>query len=197
MIKTLKHLKTVTKHRWYVFKLCCKVGEPWRGLVHDLSKFSPTEFSESCKYYVGTRSPITGAKESKGYSEAWLHHKGRNKHHLEYWVDYDPSLKENAIVMPYKYAVEKVCDNLSAGMVYLGKNWNNEYQYNYWMQEREHIMVNPKTDKFMTEVFSQIKDNGINNTLTKKNMKEIYKKYCIDDNTKYISKIKIEWKEEQ
>ena len=84
----IKHLILITKHKWVVFKLCCKVGIPWRGLVHDLSKYSPTEFFESIKYYTGTHSPITGEKQDKGYSEAWLHHKGRNKHHSEYWIDY-------------------------------------------------------------------------------------------------------------
>ena len=81
------HFKLITHHRWLVFKLCCKVGEPWRGFVHDLSKYSPTEFFEGVKYYTGTCSPITEAKKDKGYSRAWLHHKGRNKHHAEYWID--------------------------------------------------------------------------------------------------------------
>ncbi len=195
MIKNIfKHLKTVTKHKWYVFKFSCKVGQPWRGLVHDLSKFSPTEFRESVKYYVGTGSPIALSKKKNGYSSCWLHHKGRNKHHLEYWVDYDPSLRENAVVIPYKYIVEKVCDDLSAGIVYSGKNWTQDRQYNYWMKQRENVIVNPKIDRFLTEVYTQVKDFGINKTLTKKNMKELYKKYCIDDKTKYSSEIKVEWK---
>ena len=79
-----KHFYLITKHRWIVFKLCCKVGEPLRGILHDLSKYSPTEFLEGVKYYVGTHSPITEAKNKNGYSLAWLHHKGRNKHHAEY-----------------------------------------------------------------------------------------------------------------
>ena len=83
----VEHFCTITKHRWVVFKLCTKVGEPWRGLVHDLSKYSPTEFWEGVKYFNGHHSPITDCKKDKGYSEAWLHHKGRNKHHADYWVD--------------------------------------------------------------------------------------------------------------
>ena len=49
----VKHFILITRHKWVVFKLCCKVGIPWRGLVHDLSKYSPTEFFESVRYYVG------------------------------------------------------------------------------------------------------------------------------------------------
>lgn len=87
------HFCTITRHRWVVFKLCTKVGEPWRGLVHDLSKYSPTEFWEGVKYFNGHHSPITDCKKDKGYSDAWLHHKGRNRHHADYWVDMDAPVK--------------------------------------------------------------------------------------------------------
>ena len=187
MIKNIiGHTKTIVKHRWIVFKLACKAGIPWRGFVHDLSKFSPTEFWEGVKYYVGTHSPITEAKKDKGYSEAWLHHKGRNKHHPEYWVDYD--VDPIVPVIPYKYAVEKVCDDLSAGIVYNGDNWTQDVQYNYYMKQREIVLINPKIDNFLTEVYFQVKENGIEKTINKKNMKLLYKKHCIDDKTKYIYK---------
>ncbi len=113
------HLKTITKHKWVVFKLSIKAGIPIRGMLHDLSKYSIEEFCESVKYYQGgKRSPIQKAKEEKGYSLAWLHHKGRNKHHLEYW--YDASLKEQPI-MPFKYAEEMICDKLAARHSLSGK----------------------------------------------------------------------------
>ncbi len=188
----IKHFKTIMKHKWIVFKLCCKVGIPWRGLVHDLSKFSPTEFRESSKYYVGVHSPIPEARKAKGYSETYLHHVGRNKHHVEYWIDME--LPQKAIVIPYKYLVEMVCDDLAAGMVYNGKNWTNDTQYNYWMKKRQRTIINPKTDHFLTEVFLEVKRDGINKTLTKKNMKKLYKKFCIDDTTDYIYEFKGEWK---
>lgn len=194
MIKNiLGHTKTVTKHKWIVFKLACSVGIPWRGFWHDFSKFSPTEFGESIKYYVGVHSPITEAKKDKGYSDAWLHHKGRNKHHLEYWIDFDA--KPVVPVIPYKYAVEKVCDDLSAGMVYNGKNWKQDTQYNYYMLQREKVLVHPKIDNFLTEVFQQVKENGVKQTITKNNMKTLYKKHCIDDKNEYIYIVeKGEWK---
>ena len=185
--KIIGHTKTVTKHKWIVFKLACRAGIPWRGLVHDLSKFSPTELGESVKYYVGVHSPITEAKKDKGYSEAWLHHKGRNKHHLEYWIDSDAN--PVVPVIPYKYIVEKVCDDLSAGMVYNGKNWTQDTQYNYYMKQRERVLVNPKIDDFLTEVYLQVKNNGFNKTITKKNLKLLYKKYCIDNKNNYTYKV--------
>ena len=177
LTNTIKHFNLVTRHKWGVFKLCCKAGIPWRGLVHDLSKFSPTEFWESVKYYNGSMSPILFAKRKQGYSKAWLHHKGRNKHHPEYWVDW--ALPQKAIIMPYKYAVEMVCDKMAAGIVYNGKDWKQDTQIKYYMKERETSIVHPQIDKFLLEIFTQVSEQGIDKTLTKKNIREVYDKYCV------------------
>ena len=172
----VKHFILISKHRWVVFKLCCKLGIPWRGLVHDLSKYVPTEFFESVRYYQGNRSPIVVAKEDKGYSEAWLHHKGRNKHHSEYWVDRNAPVQTP--IMPYKYVAEMLCDKLAAGIVYQGKNWYQGYQLEYWKKEKERLFMNEKLKDMLTDFFTQVSIEGINKTLTKKNVQELYKKYC-------------------
>ncbi len=171
----IKHFILITHHKWVVFKLCCKIGEPWRGLVHDLSKYSPTEFGESIKYYVGHHSPITEAKKDKGYSIAWLHHKGRNKHHTQYWVDYDaPNI---APIIPYKYAAEMICDKLAAGIIYKGKEWTKEYELSYWIErEKDKLDIHPKIRDFVTAVLTQVAEQGIDKTLTRKNMRYLYKK---------------------
>ena len=88
MIKAWKHFCTITKHKNLVLVGCFKVGLYRQGLLHDLSKYFPTEFLVGCKYYKGYMSPNNAEREDKGYSSAWLHHKGRNKHHMEYWIDY-------------------------------------------------------------------------------------------------------------
>ena len=183
--RLMGHLKTVTKHRWVVFKLCLKAGIPWRGFIHDLSKFSPTEFWSGVKYYTeGKHSPILKEKQELGYSKAWLHHKGRNKHHLEYWVD--EATKQVAAVIPYKYVVEAICDELAAGIVYMGKDWTTGTQFEYYMtKQREHCIINPKVDNFMKDVFLEVKEKGIPFTIKKKNLKVKYKKYCLDDKNNY------------
>ena len=106
-----KHLKTINHHKWLVMKNCFRVGLYKQGLLHDLSKYSWTEFSVGVKYYQGDRSPNDAEREDKGYTSAWLHHKGRNKHHLEYWVDYstDHSGALAGCKMPEKYVVEMFC----------------------------------------------------------------------------------------
>lgn len=172
----VKHFNLVTHHKWVVFKLCCKVGEPWRGFMHDISKYSPTEFNESVKYYVGTHSPIIEAKKDKGYSAAWLHHKGRNKHHPEYWVD--NTAPNQTPIIPYQYAVEMVCDKIAAGIIYEGKKWTKEYELEYWKKEKNDIVMNENIKEFITAILEELAENGIDKTLTKKNIREKYKKYC-------------------
>ena len=87
-MKAWRHFRTITHHKILVMKGCFKLGLYRQGLLHDMSKYSPTEFLVGCRYYQGTRSPNNAEREAKGYSSAWLHHKGRNKHHYEYWIDY-------------------------------------------------------------------------------------------------------------
>lgn len=131
---TLKHFAKICKHKWWVFYYCCKAGIPWRGIKHDMSKFSPTEFWESVRYYQGNRSPIDACKEDNGISKAWLHHKGRNKHHYEYWVDNFDKGGE-PLKMPYKDAVEMLCDYLGAGRAYMGKDFTYQKEYEWWCKK--------------------------------------------------------------
>ena len=172
-----KHIKLVTKHKWVVFKLCCKVGIPWRGFMHDWSKFSPTEFWESVKYYDGHKSPIEECKKNKGYSAAWLHHKGINKHHYQYWTDL--SIPEKTVIMPYKYTAEMVCDQLAAGMVYNGKNWTKDTQLNYYLNRERQNLIHPQLDKFLVAVYTDVSQKGLDEALTGKNIRRLYDKYCI------------------
>lgn len=174
----VKHFIVITKHRWVVFKLCVKVGEPWRGLLHDLSKYSPTEFFESIRYYTGTHSPIVECKKDRGYSKAWLHHRGRNKHHTDYWVDL--SAPDKTPIMPYKYVAEMLCDKLAAGMIYKGNNWTKEYELEYWLNERDKTLINNQIEKLITDFFTQVSKVGVDKALTKQNVKQLYNKYCIN-----------------
>ena len=111
-------------------------------------------------------------KEENGYSNAWLHHKGRNKHHFEYWYDF--ATKDKAAVIPYKYAVEMVCDNLAAGIVYKGKEWTKEEPLKYFKSRKDLEYINPKIQDFLTEVYTELSNNEIKEVITKKNLMRIY-----------------------
>ena len=127
----LKHLKTILTHKKWVFFFARKLGIGWQGFWHDMSKFSPTEFMESIKYYTGTRSPIDVCKEQNGYSKAWLHHKGRNPHHYEYWQDNFDKGGE-PLKMPDKYVKEMICDYLAAGKAYMKDSFTFQAEWEWW-----------------------------------------------------------------
>ena len=103
-----KHFCTINHHKILVMRGCFQVGLIRQGLLHDLSKYSPTEFIVGCKYYQGNMSPNNAEREAVGYSSAWLHHKGRNKHHLEYWIDYGIPDKEG----PHKGEHKGLCGGI-------------------------------------------------------------------------------------
>ena len=179
-----KHLHTVNTHRYKVFLLCCKVGIPLQGLLHDFSKYSPTEFWEGVKYYQGDYSPIHNCKKENGYSKAWLHHKGRNKHHYEYWYDYEAP--NETPKMPFKYFLEMICDTLSAGMTYQGKNWTKEYQLSYWNRTKDRVLMDESQKIALGKVYERIAEKGLKEVLKKKYIKNIY-----DEAEKFAKKRKI------
>ena len=156
-----KHFKTVCKHKWVVFKECRACGITYQGIVHDLSKFSPIEFSSSAKHFQGNRSPIEVEKECQGYSLAWQHHMGHNPHHWEYWIDFafDGSIIANK--MPYKYVVEMICDWVGAGMVYSGEKWTQEEPMNYYYKVRNGRHFHPDTEELILTFLSAIKEGGL------------------------------------
>ncbi len=170
------HLNTVNKHRWNVFKLCVKVGLPIRGLLHDLSKYSWAEFFEGVKYYTdGKISPIKTCKKINGYSKAWLHHKGRNKHHFEYWYDFNTP--NPTPIIPFKYLVELMCDNIAAHLTYNGKNASFDAQLKYFLNRRDLMYINEDIKKVIIEVYKKLAKEGLSKTLNKKNLKKTYFKY--------------------
>lgn len=137
-MKLFKHFVTITRHRHLVMKYCFKCGLYKQGLLHDLSKYSPSEFLNGGRYYAGTHSPITNERRDKGYSVAWLHHKGRNKHHSEYWIDLNTvSGDYEPIPMPKRYVAEMLCDRLSASYNYNRDNYNVNMPLEYLYRTKE------------------------------------------------------------
>lgn len=158
--KFFKHFWMICKHKYWVFYFACKCGIPVRGFFHDFSKFHPTEFFESVKYYTGTKSPIVSCKEDKGYSLAWLHHKGHNPHHYEYWVD-NLDRGGTPLLIPFKYCVEMTCDWLAAGKAYQGRNFSYESELEWWNKKRKEVQksMHPAIIEFFDMVFHDLAYN--------------------------------------
>ena len=143
-----EHFQTITYHRRLVRQSCFRVGLYWQGLTHDLSKYSLTEFLVGAKYFQGDCSPNNAEKEEKGYSSSWLHHKGRNKHHFEYWIDYsiNPGGKLVGMKMPKKYVAEMVIDRISASKNYLKEQYNDGSALAYYLNGRHMMLIDDETD---------------------------------------------------
>ena len=160
-MKPFSHFKTITWHRWLVRQGCFRVGLYWQGLIHDLSKYSPTEFFIGARYYQGNRSPNAAEREDKGFSEAWMHHKGRNRHHYEYWTDMNMERRVyESVPMPRKYLVEQVMDRRAACIVYQGKNYTPASPLNYFLKSRERMLMHPKNMQELEYILTMLKDKG-------------------------------------
>lgn len=166
-VHILRHLKTITRHRHEVIRLCFKAGIGFQGLFHDLSKFSPEEFIPGCIHCTGKESPNNGERKAKGYSLAWIHHKGRNKHHFEYWYDYDPVTKELVPVpMPDRYIKEMFCDRVAASKTYNGKAYTKEAPLSYLEKSGAEGKMSASTFKKLRFLLQMLAEKGEAETLS-------------------------------
>ena len=154
------HLSTVMKHRAMVRKLCFKFGLYWQGLTHDLSKYSHTEFFNGVKFYTGTKSPHVGERIAYGYSKAWLHHKGCNKHHAEYWCDIRQNGKTEPIDMPREYFIEMICDRVAAAMIYLGDKYTDSSPLEYYLSHKDENQFSENTRNKLEFALTYISEYG-------------------------------------
>lgn len=156
-----KHLGVVTKHRSAVFIHCVRAGIPWRGFWHDVSKLSPQEFIPSMKHFAGTRSPNELERADYGYSLAWMHHKGRNRHHFEYWTDYDPVTKAmSPVKMPLVFVVEMFCDRVGASKTYKGRDYTDASAYEYFIRGKAKDRMHPETARLLERLLVMLRDEG-------------------------------------
>ena len=160
--KAIGHFKTITHHRHLVMMGCFKVGLYRQGLLHDLSKYTWTEFKTGAKYFQGDRSPNNAEREEVGLSTAWLHHKGRNKHHLEYWIDY--SLQEGSpmagMKMPTRYVVEMFIDRIAACKNYQKEAYTNKSPLEYYKKGESHYLLHPETKALLEEMLEFLAEHG-------------------------------------
>lgn len=165
-IHPLKHLITITRHRHEVIRLCFKAGIGFQGLFHDLSKYSPTELIPGFKYCTGVESPNNGERREYGYSLAWMHHKGRNKHHFEYWYDYDMVTKKIVpMSMPDRYIKEMFCDRIAASKTYGGKKYDQSAPLNYLTKSTAHEKMTEETYKKLLFLLKMLSEKGEKETL--------------------------------
>ena len=161
------HFMTITRHKLLVMKMCFQVGLYKQGLLHDLSKYSSIEFLPGIKYYQGDRSPNAVEREEYGYSKAWMHHKGRNKHHYEYWNDlgFDRTKGEVPVRMPVNYVVEMFFDRIAACKTYEGDAYTTESPLKYYNKTKGVISIHPDTRKLLEVLLNMLHEKGEEKTI--------------------------------
>ena len=155
-MKWLSHLRTINHHKLLVMKHCFRVGLYRQGLLHDLSKYSPVEFSAGAKYYQGDRSPNEIERKERGYSAAWLHH----------WIDYDPGPghRMTGMEMPVNYVAEMFCDRVAASKTYRGKAYRDGDPLDYYLASRDHYLSHPSTRALLERLLGMLAEEGEDRT---------------------------------
>lgn len=174
-MKAFKHFYTITKHKFIVGKLCFRIGLYKQGLCHDLSKYSFCEFRVGARYYQGIKSPNSVERSQKGYSLAWLHHKGCNRHHWEYWVDFTREGVAPA-KMPTQYVLEMFCDRVGASMTYQGDKYQDCFPLQYYQRGKHTYIMHPETRALLEELLIYLSENGLDQTIDYINSRKDLKK---------------------
>lgn len=157
----LGHFVTITRHRHAVIRHCRKAGIFWQGLGHDLSKYTPVEFFAGVKYYQGTRSPNEQERQENGYSLAWMHHKGRNRHHFEYWTDYSTVTKQmEPVKMPLRFVAEMFCDRVAASKIYNGESYKDSDPLAYFIRAKQKRVIHPETSDLLESLLTMLAEEG-------------------------------------
>lgn len=177
MSNYIKHFMVVEKHRHKVLANCVRSGIPVRGLLHDLTKLSPTEFIPGGKYFQGFRSPNEAEREDKGYSEAWIHHKGINRHHFEHWTDYNPKTKKvEPVPMPDVFIIEMFCDRVAASKTYMKDKYTDSSPLEYYSRGKSRRFIHPETADKIEFLLTMLSEKGETETFRyiRKNRKNLF-----------------------
>ncbi len=163
--KGYRHFTTISRHKYLVMKGCFQIGLYRQGILHDLSKYSLTEFRIGAKYFQGDRSPNTAEREDIGYSTSWLHHKGRNRHHFEYWIDFNLRAKEDESLlipakMPGRYVAEMLIDRIAASKVYRGDNYSDSDPLKYYRGGKQELFMHPETSRLLEKLLTMLAEEG-------------------------------------
>lgn len=157
MVKHLRYLRYVLLHKWFVLLGCIELGVPLRGIVHDLSKFRPSEWFPYVNYFYGkylyqTESDIPGGLKSlfifsktkadakREFDAAWLKHQNRNSHHWQHWVLMPDDGGIEVLPMPDADRREMLADWRGAGRALGNPDTRGWYQKN-----RDNMRLHPFT----------------------------------------------------
>lgn len=161
MLNHWKYLKYVTRHRWYVFVECCKLWIPWRGILHDLSKYSYKEWFAYVEAFYGEFGysfdsnrdlfdKLLHKEVMEAFDYAWLHHQKKNPHHWQYWLLQNDEDGLYPLEMPIDYAKEMVADWKGASRAIKGY----DDTINWYERNKDKIQLHERTREYVEYLIS-------------------------------------------
>ncbi len=163
----LNYFRYVLRHKWFVFLALLSVwcanpwaiGLLWQGIVHDLSKFRPSEWFPYVDYFYGGPHPEANHGDMRNwfgdvgtkawvdarFDAAWNHHQKRNPHHWQYWVLREDDGETKPLEMPEHYLIEMLADWEGAGRAITGKANTPEW----YAKNRDKIVLHPATRRIV------------------------------------------------
>ena len=165
-MKYFKYLKYVLRHKYFVMVECFKVGLYWRGIMHDISKFYPSEFIPYARYFYGEYQtseeifnnlpdggfPLSKEVVKRQFDFAWLKHQKRNPHHWQWWLLQNDTDGFVALDMSDVYIKEMICDWIGAGKAITGKR-----EYKEWYEKNKDKMIFSAGTKAKVEFFVSVR----------------------------------------
>lgn len=162
MIKHLKYLRYLARHKWFVLVACFRRGLYWQGIIHDWSKFLPSEWIPYANFFYGFKPTEEDRRRSRvifGYdcwpssewmrdrfNRAWLAHQHRSPHHWQHWILRNDDGTTFPVEMPHRYVLEMLADWDGAGRAITGKTGGTPVWY---AKNRHKMLLHPDTQRFV------------------------------------------------
>lgn len=167
MKRYLVYLVYVLRHKWFVFLECCRLGIPWRGVVHDLSKLRPSEFLPYARFFHNPDGSRRQVRSKTGYYKptdtgdaafdfAWFCHQKRNDHHWQWWVLPEDVSGVKVLPMSHVARLEMLADWRGAGRA------QGTPDTLAWYRSNGHkLQLHPETRQWVEGVLASDRRTGV------------------------------------
>lgn len=150
---TLQYLWLTIKHKAFVLRAGLWTKAPlWRLVIHDWSKFMPSEAPHYGRQFFGDKG------DPAGFARAWLHHQNSNPHHWEYWIPRSAHNRgdgdKEPLEMPEWAVREMAADWMGASRVYEGR-WPTPESWPWLEKNLGTIRVHPNTIDAIVRILAE------------------------------------------
>ena len=176
------HIIDILMKKTYVLIYCFRIGLYWRGIKHDISRFSLIEFIYSIENYDPVEYPLD-MRRRNSISQAYIHYISKNDYTIEHWICNDEPCK-----MPFASASECIVHLIASERIlaHFSFSYINVFKRYVTMIDNG-LKIHPHTKKFIYYILADLANDedykwSIKNILTNKYFKKIYRKSeCVNE----------------